>query len=55
MPDVITEPIVDLIAAGLITGRVVDKLGDGHRRLYDLVDDDERFAFHPIEHVCAPP
>jgi RimJ/RimL family protein N-acetyltransferase len=26
----------------------------GSRRLYDLVDDDPRFGFHPIEYVCDP-
>jgi len=26
----------------------------GTRRLYDLVDDDPGFAFHPIDHVCDP-
>jgi RimJ/RimL family protein N-acetyltransferase len=26
----------------------------GSRRLYDLVDDDPRFAFHPIDHICDP-
>lgn len=52
--DVITEPVVDLVAAGVISGRVVTSWAMGSRRLYDLVDDDERFAFHPIEHVCDP-
>jgi acyl-CoA hydrolase/GNAT superfamily N-acetyltransferase len=52
--EVITEPVVDLVAAGVITGRVVTSWAMGTRRLYDLVDDDERFAFHPIEHVCDP-
>ena len=52
--DVITEPVVDLIASGVVTGRVVTSWAMGTRRLYDLVDDDERFAFHPIEHVCDP-
>ena len=52
--DVITEPVVDLIAAGVITGTVVTSWAMGTRRLYDLVDDDERFSFHPIEHVCDP-
>jgi acyl-CoA hydrolase/RimJ/RimL family protein N-acetyltransferase len=50
--DVITEPIVDLIAAGVITGRVVTSWAMGTQRLYELVDDDERFAFHPIDYVC---
>jgi acyl-CoA hydrolase/RimJ/RimL family protein N-acetyltransferase len=52
--DVITEPVVDLVEAGVVTGRVVTSWAMGTRRLYDLVDDDERFAFHPIEHVCDP-
>jgi acyl-CoA hydrolase len=52
--DVITEPVVDLVAAGVVTGPVVTSWAMGTRRLYDLVDDDERFAFHPIEHVCDP-
>jgi acyl-CoA hydrolase/RimJ/RimL family protein N-acetyltransferase len=52
--DVITEPVVDLVADGVISGRVVTSWAVGTRRLYDLVDDDERFAFHPIEHVCDP-
>jgi acyl-CoA hydrolase/RimJ/RimL family protein N-acetyltransferase len=52
--DVITEPVVDLVAAGVVTGPVVTSLAMGTRRLYDLVDDDPRFAFHPVEHVCDP-
>jgi acyl-CoA hydrolase/RimJ/RimL family protein N-acetyltransferase len=52
--DVITEPVVDLVAGGVITGPVVASLAMGTRRLYDLVDDDQRFAFHPVEHVCDP-
>ena len=52
--DVITEPVVDLVAAGVVTGRVVTSWAIGTRRLYDLVGRDERFAFHPIEHVCDP-
>ena len=52
--DVITEPVADLVAAGVVTGSVVTSFAMGTRRLYDLVDGDERFAFHPIEHVCDP-
>src|SRR5262249_51557644 len=29
-------------------------LAMGTRRLYDLVDDDGRFSFHPIDYVCDP-
>jgi acyl-CoA hydrolase/GNAT superfamily N-acetyltransferase len=50
--DVITEPIVDLVAAGVVTGPVTTSWAMGSRRLYDLVDDDPRFAFHPIEYIC---
>jgi acyl-CoA hydrolase/RimJ/RimL family protein N-acetyltransferase len=52
--DVITEPIVDLVAAGVVTGPVYTSWAMGSRRLYDLVDDDPRFAFHPIEYICDP-
>jgi acyl-CoA hydrolase/GNAT superfamily N-acetyltransferase len=52
--DVICEPIVDLVAGGVVTGPVATSWAMGTRRLYDLVDDDPRFAFHPIEHICDP-
>ncbi len=52
--DVITEPIVDLVAGGVITGPVATSWAMGWRRLYDLVDDNPRFAFHPIEYICDP-
>ena len=52
--DVITEPLVDLVAAGVVTGPVATSWAMGSRRLYDLVDDDPRFAFHPIEYICDP-
>jgi acyl-CoA hydrolase/RimJ/RimL family protein N-acetyltransferase len=52
--NVITEPIVDLVAAGVVTGPVATSMAMGSRRLYDLVDDDPRFTFHPIEYICDP-
>jgi acyl-CoA hydrolase/RimJ/RimL family protein N-acetyltransferase len=52
--DVICEPIVDLVAAGVVTGRVTTSWAMGTRRLYDLVDNDPRFAFHPIDYMCDP-
>jgi RimJ/RimL family protein N-acetyltransferase len=52
--DVICEPIVDLVAAGVVTGRVAASWAMGTRRLYDLVDDDPRFTFHPIDYICDP-
>jgi acyl-CoA hydrolase/GNAT superfamily N-acetyltransferase len=50
--DVICEPIVDLVAAGVVTGPVATSWAMGTRRLYDLVDDDPRFTFHPIDYIC---
>jgi acyl-CoA hydrolase/RimJ/RimL family protein N-acetyltransferase len=52
--DVITEPLVDLVDAGVVTGPVTTSWAMGSRRLYDLVDGDPRFAFHPIEYICDP-
>ncbi len=52
--NVITEPIVDLVAAGVVTGPVATSWAMGSRRLYDMVDDDPRFAFHPIDYICDP-
>jgi acyl-CoA hydrolase/RimJ/RimL family protein N-acetyltransferase len=52
--DVITEPIVDLVATGVVSGPVATSWAMGSRRLYDLVEDDPRFTFHPIEYVCDP-
>jgi acyl-CoA hydrolase/RimJ/RimL family protein N-acetyltransferase len=60
--DVITEPLVDLIERGVVTGarkslhrgQVVASMAMGTRRLYDLIDGDPRFAFFPIEYVCDP-
>ena len=60
--DVITEPLVDLVQRGVVTGarkslhpgQVVASLAMGTRRLYDLIDGDPRFAFFPIEEICSP-
>ena len=52
--DVITEPVADLVAGGVITGPVVTSWAMGTRRLYDLVNNDPRFAFHPVNYVCDP-
>ncbi len=52
--DVITEPIVDLVAAGVVTGPVATSWAMGTKRLYDLVDGDPRFTFHPVEYICDP-
>lgn len=52
--DVITEPLVDLVDAGAVTGPVSASWAMGTRRLYDLIDDDPRFTFRPIEEICDP-
>jgi acyl-CoA hydrolase/GNAT superfamily N-acetyltransferase len=60
--DVITEGIVDLVEAGVVTGRhkthhrerIVTSYCLGTRRLYDFVHDNPRLAFLPIDQVCDP-
>src|SRR5918998_57490 len=60
--DVITDGVVDLVEAGVVTGRlkahhrerIVTSYCLGTRRLYDLVHDNPRFAFLPIDQVCDP-
>jgi acyl-CoA hydrolase len=60
--DVITDGVVDLVEAGVVTGRrktlhrdrIVASYCLGTRRLYDFVDDNPWFAFLPIDQVCDP-
>lgn len=60
--DVITEPIVDLVEKRVITGekktlnrlKVVTSYAMGGKRLYDAVNRNPLFSFHPIEYVCDP-
>ena len=52
--EVITEPIADLVEQGVITGPVVGAWAMGTRRLYDLLESDDRFSMRSIEHVCDP-
>jgi acyl-CoA hydrolase/GNAT superfamily N-acetyltransferase len=60
--DVITDGIVDLVEAGVVTNRHKTRYRDrivasyclGTRRLYDFVDDNPLFAFLPIDQVCDP-
>jgi len=52
--DVVTEAVVDLVAAGVVSGPVVTSMAMGTRRLYDLVDDNPRFSFEPVDEVCDP-
>ena len=60
--DVITDAIIPLLEKGIVTGKkkthlrnqIVTSMALGTRRLYDLVDRNPLFAFHPIEVVCNP-
>jgi len=60
--DVITDPIVDLIEKGVVTGRqkslhpgqIVASFCMGTARLYGMLDRNPLFSFHPIEYVCDP-
>ncbi len=52
--DVVTEAVADLVAAGVVSGPVVTSMAMGTRRLYDLVDDNPRFSFRPVDEVCDP-
>ena len=50
--DVVTEPVVELVEAGVITGPVTASWAMGTRRLYDLLDDNPRFCLLPLDRVC---
>lgn len=60
--DVITEPIIELIEQGVITGnaksihrgQIVASYCMGTRRLYNLINNNPMFSFHPIDYVCDP-
>ena len=60
--DVITDGVVDLVEAGVVTGRhkahyrdrIVASYCLGTRRLYDFVHDNPGLAFLPIDQVCDP-
>jgi acyl-CoA hydrolase/RimJ/RimL family protein N-acetyltransferase len=60
--DLITDSVLDLMEAGVITGKqksmsrgkVVTSLAMGTRRLYDALHEDKRFVFRPIDEVTSP-
>ena len=60
--DVITEPVLDLIESGVITGnektihqgQVVASYCMGTKRLYRYIDQNPKFAFFPIDYICDP-
>ena len=60
--DVITDPVIDLIEAGVITGnaktlhkgKIVTSYCMGTERLYRLIDQNPMFSFYPMDYVCDP-
>ena len=60
--DVITDPIVNLVEQGVITGeaktihkgKIVASYCMGTRRLYDFINNNSLVSFYPIEYVCDP-
>lgn len=60
--DVITEPLVDLIESGVVTGarktlhpgKIVASYAMGTRRLYELMGDNPGFELRPIDYVSDP-
>ena len=60
--DVITDGIMEIIEAGVVTGRcktrhqgrIVASYCLGTRQLYDYIDDNPHFQFLPIDQVCNP-
>ena len=52
--DVITEPVIDLIAKKVITGPIVTSYCMGTQALYRLIDRNTQFSFHPIDYICRP-
>lgn len=60
--EMFTDAIIDLVESGAITGdrktldrgRVVASFVMGTKRLYDYIDNNPTFAFHPTEYVNDP-
>ncbi len=60
--EMISDRIVELVESGAITGarksldrgRIVTSFCLGTKRLYDLIDNNPMFAFHPTEYVNSP-
>jgi acyl-CoA hydrolase/GNAT superfamily N-acetyltransferase len=60
--ELITDALLPLIARGVVTGkrkslhreRIVTSFCLGTKKLYDAVDRDQRFEFHPIDYVNDP-
>jgi acyl-CoA hydrolase/GNAT superfamily N-acetyltransferase len=60
--DVITDAVLDLVEAGVITGRqksmsrgrVVASLAMGTQRLFDAIDGNKTYSFRPIDQISNP-
>ncbi|MFU8888380.1 MAG: GNAT family N-acetyltransferase [Trueperaceae bacterium] len=60
--EMVSDSVIDLIESGVVTGRrksvdrgkVVTTFCVGSRRLYDFVDNNDTFAFHPTDYVNDP-
>jgi GNAT superfamily N-acetyltransferase len=60
--EMVSDSMIELIESGVVNGRrksvdrgkVVASFCVGSRRLYDFVDNNEAFAFHPTEYVNDP-
>jgi acyl-CoA hydrolase/GNAT superfamily N-acetyltransferase len=60
--EMVSDSIIELVESGVVTGRrkamdrgkVVASFCVGSRRLYDFVDNNDAFAFHPTEYVNDP-
>jgi len=60
--EMFTDSIIDLIESGAVNGshksmdrgKIVASFALGTRKLYDYIDDNPLFSFHPTEHVNDP-
>ena len=60
--EMVTDGVIDLIESGAVTGarktidqgKVVASFALGTKRLYDYIDNNPLFAFHPTEYVNDP-
>ncbi|MDP8255195.1 MAG: GNAT family N-acetyltransferase [Candidatus Alcyoniella australis] len=60
--EMLSDAVIDLIESGAVTGKrksreqgkIVASFAMGTRRLYDYIDDNETFGFHPTEYVNDP-
>lgn len=60
--EMFTDTIIDLVASGAVTGRfksidrekIVASFCMGSKKLYDYVDNNPAFSFHPTEYVNDP-